>query len=264
MTRFASLASGSSGNSAVYVSERACILIDAGTNTKYIRNALATLGLSPADLTHVLVTHTHTDHISALPVLMKHTRASLLCTHTAAPALARSVPDRSVICPFTEGDTLALGDVCVTGLATPHDSEGSCCYLLGEGERRVAYCTDLGCMPHRLLNAMLGAPVVFLESNHDLRMLREGPYPYFLKKRILSERGHLSNLECAETAVELARAGMNTLLLAHLSEENNTPGAAQRESERQLAQAGFGAVSVTVAPRGEPSAPVSLGVRCAV
>lgn len=264
MTRFASLASGSSGNSAVYISEQTCILIDAGTNTKYIRNALSGLGLSLGDLTHVLVTHTHTDHISALPVLMKHTRAALLCTHTAAPALARCIPDRDVLRPFTEGDELGLGDVCVTGLATPHDSEGSCCYLIGDGAQRVAYCTDLGCMPRRLLGAMHGAPVVFLESNHDLRMLREGPYPYVLKKRILSERGHLSNVECAEAAVELARGGMKTLVLAHLSEENNAPHVALAESERQLAAAGFSAVSVTVAPRGETLAPLMLGQGCAV
>ena len=258
MRFFCTLASGSSGNAALYCDGSSRILIDAGTNCKHIRAALGELGLTLGDISHILITHTHSDHVSALPVLLRHSGAQLICSMGAYGGL-RSLPGGERAVAFEEGEEMDLNGVRVRAFATPHDSPGSVGYILGEGKAAVGYCTDLGCVTPEIMDALRGAPTVTLESNHDVGLLRSGPYPQFLKARILSDQGHLSNESCARAVETLVQQGTRNLVLAHLSERNNTPRHAAAETDLALYRIGVrNEVSVTVAPRRALMQPVML------
>lgn len=235
MQYFCSFTSGSKGNSAIYVEGSTKILIDAGTNAKYISSCLSTLGLTPKDLTHVVITHAHSDHISALPVLLKHSTAQLVCTEGTYSQMKIDVNNPLL---FWEGESFVLGDVAIATAATPHDCMGSCCYSFGLGDEGIAYCTDLGRMTDDIFALLSSKKTVFLESNHDVDMLRTGPYPYFLKQRVLSGVGHLSNVDCADAVSRLAAQGTEHVILGHLSETNNMPRIAISETEAALHKIG--------------------------
>lgn len=258
MTAFYSLASSSSGNCSVYCGGGRVILIDAGTNTKYIRGALGQLGLCLGDITDILITHTHSDHISALPVLTKHCKAPVRCSQGAHPLLLPHC-NHEAVDMFAPEEEFWLGEVRITPFATPHDSPGSCGFTLECEEGKLAYCTDLGRVTPAIYEQLRGAHTAFLESNHDIYMLKNGEYPYYLKQRILSDQGHLSNDAAAEVACALVQEGTERLILAHLSEHNNTPGCALRETREALQKIGaLGAVEVTAAPKREAGPAVAL------
>ena len=257
MTYFCTLASGSEGNCYVYVSGRQRILVDAGKNTRYINQRLGELALSVGDLTHILITHSHSDHVSALPVLLKHTRATLVCSHGTFTAIASRLPCGVPVTLFQPGEELALGEIPAKTFSTSHDAPGSCGYVLGRGAEQVAVCTDLGTMSGDLFETIRGSGTVLLECNHDVQRLWNGPYPYPLKQRILSDRGHLSNAFSAKVAVRLCQTGTRRLLLAHLSAENNTPQLALSAVRGALEQAGLEA-HVALAPRSALGEPVLL------
>lgn len=257
MTYFCTLASGSEGNCYVYVSGLQRILVDAGKNTRYINQRLGELALSVGDLTHILITHSHSDHVSALPVLLKHTRATLVCSHGTFTAIASRLPCGVPVTLFNPGEELALGEIPAKTFSTSHDAPGSCGYVLGRGAEQVAVCTDLGTMSGDLFETIRGSGTVLLECNHDVQRLWNGPYPYPLKQRILSDRGHLSNAFSAKVAVRLCQTGTRRLLLAHLSAENNTPQLALSAVRGALEQAGLEA-HVALAPRSALGEPVLL------
>ena len=235
MQYFCSFTSGSKGNSAIYVKDDTQILIDAGTNTKYIQGCLRQLGLELNDLTHIVLTHAHSDHVSALPVLMKHTKARLVCSEGTYEQLKLPQDDPLL---FWEGDSIVLGDVPVGTAPTPHDCFGSCCYLFGEGDGSLAYCTDLGSVTADIFRLIRKGKNLFIESNHDVDMLKNGPYPYQLKQRVLSGSGHLSNADCAGIVSRLVLEGTERVILGHLSETNNRPQLAIDESANALKQIG--------------------------
>ena len=257
MTYFCTLASGSEGNCYVYVSGRQRILVDAGKNTRYINQRLGELALSVGDLTHILITHSHSDHVSALPVLLKHTRATLVCSHGTFTAIASRLPCGVPVTLFQPGEELALGEIPAKTFSTSHDAPGSCGYVLGRGAEQVAVCTDLGTMSGDLFETIRGSGTVLLECNHDVQRLWNGSYPYPLKQRILSDRGHLSNAFSAKVAVRLCQTGTRRLLLAHLSAENNTPQLAPSAVRGALEQAGLEA-HVALAPRSARGEPILL------
>ena len=257
MTYFCTLASGSEGNCYVYVSGRQRILVDAGKNTRYINQRLGELALSVGDLTHILITHSHSDHVSALPVLLKHTRATLVCSHGTFTAIASRLPCGVPVTLFNPGEELALGEIPAKTFSTSHDAPGSCGYVLGRGAEQVAVCTDLGTMSGDLFETIRGSGTVLLECNHDVQRLWNGPYPYPLKQRILSDRGHLSNAFSAKVAVRLCQTGTRRLLLAHLSAENNTPQLALSAVRGALEQAGL-ETHVALAPRSALGEPILL------
>lgn len=249
MTRFYSLASSSSGNCSVYLGGGRVILIDAGTSCKYIRESLAKLGLALGDLTDILVTHIHGDHISALPVLTKHCRAPVHCTELTGQGLAGRCHHQDIR-PFQPDQGFWLGQVRVTPFSTPHDCPGSCGFTFETEDGKLAYCTDLGRVTPAVYRHLQGAHTAFLESNHDVYLLKNGEYPYHLKQRILSDQGHLSNDDAAQTLCALARQGLRRAILAHLSDHNNTPELALRESRYALEQAGLaGQVELSAAPK---------------
>ena len=255
MTYFCTLASGSSGNSAFYCCGRQRILIDAGKNVRYLSSQLRRLGMGVGDLTHVLITHSHSDHVSALPVLLKHSRSVLVCSYDTYAAVAAKLPPDPPRILFEPGETLLLGDCPVRTFATLHDAPGSCGYAVGEERERVAFCTDTGTVTAEIFEAIRGSRTVVLEFNHDEEMLKHGPYPYPLKLRILSDRGHLSNAFAARVAAGLCREGTETLILAHLSAENNRPELALDAVSAALEKAEVRA-EVRLAPRDGMCDPV--------
>ena len=232
--RVVSFASGSSGN-CTYIGEGdRHFLVDAGISAKRITECLASLDLTPEDLTGVFITHEHTDHIQGLPVLAsRHNLQLYMSPGTAAALQAMKVMDRiprdlyhSVdpgVPGSRSGTPLQLGDVRILPLATSHDAAQPCGYRLDFPDKSAAVVTDLGRCDQLLCSQLQNLKVLLLEANHDVHMLQVGPYPYRLKQRILSERGHLSNESSGQMLSGLLNDGLETVLLGHLSKENNYP-----------------------------------------
>lgn len=256
MTKILPVASGSSGNALLYMTDSAKILIDAGSNTKTIKKALETQGLGLADLTHIFITHTHNDHIAALNVMLKHTPAKLYISENAYTEFY-GFKERALT--FAYGETVDANGIAVKNFQTSHDSFGSVGYVLNDGRYYFGYCTDLGYVTEEVVNAVKDCHTLYIESNHDVEMLKRGPYPYFLKERILSMTGHISNKECAQLAVHLAQQKTRNFILAHLSEQNNTPAKALLETENALFKAGAdGDIRVFVAQKKNTNPPLIL------
>lgn len=226
-----SLYSGSKGNSVLIESESARILIDAGKSARALCSALNGIGKSIDDIDAIFITHEHTDHVSALEVLLKkHQIPVHIVGASARKLLMRGLHSyESLICVHPPVFTVEVGDIRVTSFPTPHDSEFSVGYRIEIGESIIGYATDIGYITEEIREALSGCESVVIEANHDVDMLMNGPYPYDLKIRIRSKRGHLSNKECALLASELCFIGTKNILLAHLSEENNDPSLAYDE-----------------------------------
>ena len=260
MTAIRTLASGSSGNAALFSRGDFHLLIDMGISCRRICQSLVALGLEPGRLAGIFITHEHTDHIGGLATYIKKYRTPIYCT----PAVARQLEYRlagigPLLRPTELGESVSFGEVDLDILPTSHDCRDSAACHFRTPEGRVGYLTDTGYIPDVTGERLLGADILVLESNHDVDMLRAGPYPYPLKKRILGMQGHLSNTVSAEYAVSSVRAGTRMLLLAHLSSENNTPRAALDTVGRALAEAGLTA-ELSVAPRDAMSQALVLEV----
>lgn len=247
--RIVTFASGSSGNCTLVSSGDCCILIDAGISMRRIKSALSLSGKRPEDLSAVFITHEHADHITGLATMVKYHRIPVYAPRTVASYLRRTVAgvDESLrVLP--EGGCVCLDGMEVRAFPTPHDTEESVGYRV-RGDRVFALATDMGCVTAEVEEGLLGADAVLIEANHDPELLREGPYPYYLKRRILSNRGHLSNGDCAALAARLAASGTGSIILGHLSRENNTPALAFRTVSAALEGSG---AALYVAPAGEP------------
>ncbi len=224
--RIFSLYSGSSGNAAVISTPVGCILIDAGKNAKQLTKSLSEAGISPEEIGAILLTHEHNDHTAALSVFLKKHPIPVHLPSGCVKKLARDPAIEAHLCPHPPRYTEEICGMRVTSFATPHDSLASCGYRIEipteEGSVTLGYATDIGYVSTEVEAALLGCDAVVLESNHDLEMLWEGPYPHDLKMRVASRRGHLSNHDSALLACRLCASGTRALLLAHLSAENNT------------------------------------------
>lgn len=234
--KICTLYSGSGGNATFISAGGANILIDAGKNARMLCNALGEIGVSPDSIDAIFITHEHSDHISALEVfLKKHPTPVHVSEMPAKKLLARScahLDDCLVLHPpiFTE----EVKGLKISSFVTPHDSMGSVGYRLSffEGEvlREIGIATDIGYVSDAVLKGLEGCESIVVESNHDVDMLKSGSYPYDLKMRILSKRGHLANCDCALLLTRLCQSGTKNILLAHLSEENNDPETAYDEA----------------------------------
>lgn len=219
------LYSGSKGNSVLIESEKAKILIDAGKSARAICSALIEAGVGIDEIDAIFITHEHRDHISALEVLLKHHKIPLHIVEASANKLhfrGESVYD-GLICTHTPIFTVEIGDMVVKSFPTPHDSEYSVGYTIEIGDKTIGYATDIGYVTSEIKSALTGCESVVIECNHDEEMLMNGSYTYDLKLRIRSNRGHLSNTDCAAFVSDLCFIGTKNVLLAHLSEENNDP-----------------------------------------
>ena len=227
-------ASGSGGNCMLLSERDTHILIDAGISMRRLQQSLRACDLEIDDIGGVLITHEHSDHVSGLKMLLKYYALPLYAPHTVASRLCGMLPDaEEAMHVIRPGEGFRLGAVNVRAFHTPHDTDESVGYRI-EGRGSFALATDMGHVTDEVLEGLMGADAVLIESNHDLDMLYNGPYPVPLKRRILSERGHLSNTDCAALAVRLAETGTRTVILGHLSKENNRPEIALRETENVL------------------------------
>lgn len=220
------LYSGSGGNSFFFSAGGVRILIDAGRSARFLSGALCRVGERLEETDAIFITHAHTDHVSALPIAAKSV-GEVHITAAAAFEFARGgeLPGNFIV--HKTGFVWEKNGVMVRSFSTSHDAAGSVCYRIDyeDGGRiaSVGFATDTGYVTEGVMACLNGCSAAVIESNHDENMLRCGPYPYFLKKRIASELGHLSNTDCGRLLACLADNGMRNVMLAHLSRENNTP-----------------------------------------
>ena len=239
MARLCTLASGSTGNSTYLTTTDGDILIDAGISAKGLMSAIGQVG-DVSRLRAVAITHTHTDHIKGLKTFLKKVNVPLIASCATLETLTQGdlIPQSTkTIC--TDDGIITLGDIAVDFFVTSHDATGSGGYVvtLPDG-KRAAVCTDLGIVTDTVRQKLLGCNAVIIESNHDVEMLRRGPYPAELKLRILSDLGHLSNSACATELPALLKSGTSRIILGHISAENNTPLLARQSAAATLAQIG--------------------------
>lgn len=240
MARICPLFSGSTGNSTYISSASSGILIDAGASAKALLAAMENSGCNAEKIKAIAVTHEHTDHIKGLKVLLKKTKVPLIASAKTLKALndADIIPADTLIIP-TDGKPIEVGDMLLSSFPTSHDCEGSSGYTLTfPDSRKIAVCTDLGIVTDEVRSAISGSTAILLESNHDIRMLKNGPYPPQLKLRILSERGHLSNGSCAAELPSLLQSGTTRFILGHLSRHNNLPMLAISAARAALSDTG--------------------------
>lgn len=255
MLELCTLASGSSGNCLLVSDGATHILVDAGISCRRITAALKGLGVDPADLSAVLVTHEHTDHISGLATLTKQRKVPVYASRGTGLQLCYRIPFlEEVFTPIAPGEGFTIGSIDVESFPTPHDAAQSTGYALSAGGRKAAVVTDLGHVTAEVAAGIRGANLLVAEANHDVEWLRSGPYPYFLKDRILGDRGHLSNEAGAALVCSAVAEGASAVVLAHLSHENNTPQRARQVVGDALTRMGAipgRDVTLEVAPRSE-------------
>lgn len=237
MARFCPLFSGSSGNSSYLGSRSAGVLIDAGCSARRLDGRMRLCGIDPLAVGGILVTHEHSDHVSGLRVFAKKYGLPVYGSAGTLGAIAGSLEGVEL---RDIGDGAEIAGMEVRAFPTSHDCAQPTGYRIHTWDGRdFCFATDLGYLSDEVKENLLGCDMVVIESNHDIEMLRNGPYPYYLKRRILSDQGHLSNAACAQFLPELLKSGVRRFMLAHLSDTNNTPRLALETSLSALVQAGF-------------------------
>lgn len=240
MARFCTLCSSSSGNSSYIGTGNGGILIDAGTNAKQLTLALESISVSPETIHGIFITHEHTDHIGALRVFASRYHIPVYSTKGTLGAMDKSGHLKGDFsAEVINSDGVEINGMFVKSFRTSHDSAESCGYtVLLPDETKISVCTDTGIITQDIIDNVTGSDLILLESNHDKKMLNDGPYPYYLKQRILSNQGHLSNEACAEAACHFVNTGTTRLILGHLSRDNNTASAALAETSLALGRMG--------------------------
>jgi phosphoribosyl 1,2-cyclic phosphodiesterase len=225
--RLLSIASGSSGNCIYVGDDTTHILIDAGISGKKIEAGLNSIGVSGKDLDAVFITHEHNDHISGLGVLSRKYDVPIYATGGTirgiryAKSLGYIAEDLYI--PVRENENIAIGDLVIQPLPVSHDAAQPVCYKVSNGTSRLAIATDMGCYDETMVENLSGLDAILLEANHDVNMLQVGPYPYYLKQRILGNKGHLSNESAGRLLCRIIHDDLKHVLLGHLSRENNLP-----------------------------------------
>ncbi|MDQ3863001.1 MAG: MBL fold metallo-hydrolase [Actinomycetota bacterium] len=248
--RLSVLSSGSSGNATYIETDADGLLVDAGLSPRRMEALLARIGRNLTDVSAVLLTHGHADHTFGVPSLVRERAIEIL----AAPGVGESLGANAV----DPGEPCTVGGLTARFFEVPHDSMTYGVRVEHDGSA-VAVATDLGEAGVEVLRSMRGAEAVVLEANHDPDWLRRGPYSASLKRRISSQRGHLSNRQAADAAVALASYGLKDLVLAHLSKTNNSPMRACGTVSGALREAGHGGVRVRAAIAGHPTPWIEVG-----
>lgn len=241
MARIYPLFSSSKGNSTFIGTEKEGILIDCGVSFKRLSEALAVNNIPLSAVRAVFITHEHSDHVSGLSMLTKKTGMPVYGQKRTLQRLyeAGRISAGSNIIDMS-GITIGCGGSEISCFNTPHDTIQSCGYRIHTADDKYcAVCTDLGHVTPEVDSALTGCRLVLIESNYDENMLRTGPYPLYLKERILSANGHLSNMDCAAQVGKLIERGTTHFILGHLSQDNNRPDIAERTVKSSLAQYAF-------------------------
>lgn len=254
------LGSGSRGNATFIRTSQVRLLIDAGLSRKEIASRLTLIGEDPDGIDAVLITHEHSDHASGLKNLIKELPAQAYLTRGTIGALRTQEhdPANPRIVPITPGVAFKIGDTEILPFPVPHDAAEPVAFKVKCGGVQVTQLTDIGYMPESLTTYLAGSHLLILESNHDLEMLRAGPYPWVLKQRLMGRYGHLSNTAVARFFREQYDGTAEHVLLAHLSTKNNHPELARQETARALRDRGFSQSKVGITSQDRPTSPIRL------
>lgn len=239
MARIYPLFSSSDGNSTYIGNGRRGVLIDAGVSCKKLCDSLSANRIDINGIEGIFITHTHSDHIKGLRVLLKSHHIPVYASLANIELLVKTgaVPENAELYELADKPT-AVGDHEVSSFDTPHDTPSNCGYRITCPDgKTAAVCTDLGCVTQTVWENIRGCDLVLLESNYDPYMLAHGPYPPELQKRISSDIGHLSNRDCADTLVQLLASGTDKFILGHLSQHNNDPLTAENTAVGTLSNA---------------------------
>jgi phosphoribosyl 1,2-cyclic phosphodiesterase len=260
------LASGSGGNCTVLASTQTRVLIDCGLSCRETCRRLAAQGIAPESLSAVLITHEHSDHVAGLHVFSKKFRIPVFMSAPTHGAWERQFKDSAGnrvqaerLETFSPGRAFRVGDIEVMPFTVPHDAADPVGFRFVAEGVRVAIATDLGFIPQNVKDQLRACDGLILESNHDLEMLRVGPYPWGVKQRVMSRVGHLSNEALAEFLTTDYDGGAAFLILAHLSEQNNHPDLARVAAERALGiRTGLWGNRLVLASQDEPLSTLTL------
>ena len=225
--RFCSLGSGSAGNATLVEASQGMtttrVLIDAGFSERELTRRLARAGCTPADVDAVFITHERGDHVGCSLAFARRHRKPLITSRGTWRAIAREEFDAGLLRLAHDGEAIALGDLELQPFAVPHDAQEPLQLCLSDGAVRLGVVTDLGSAPSTVAQALQHCQALLLECNHDEAMLRSGPYPPMLKRRILGTHGHLSNEAAADLLARCRHEALGAVVAAHLSERNNSP-----------------------------------------
>lgn len=263
--KICSIASGSSGNCVYVGDDETHILIDAGISGKRVKAGLDAIGVDIKDIQALLITHEHSDHISGVGVLSRKYKMPIYSKEKTLKQLLKSrsvgVIDPELFNHLQADDGFMVGNILVTPFASNHDAVDPLCYTFTTADKKIGFATDLGSYNDYIKDHLKGANALYLEANHDVSMLEVGPYPFFLKQRILSDVGHLSNDLSADLICELYHEGLSHIILAHLSHENNMPDVAHATVKHEIdarLDLKEGELTLHVAKRSENSALVEI------
>lgn len=235
--RICVLASSSAGNSTFIHAGRTRLLVDAGLTRKETFARLSAIGEDPGALDAILITHEHSDHVAGLPVINRQMRLPVFMSHLTAPQIdwnGEPPPVRT----FQAGSSFEIGDIVVQSFTLPHDAADPVGFTFRAGSLKISIATDLGYLPESVKYHLRGSHFLLLESNHCPEMLKMGPYPWALKQRILSRRGHLSNEAAGEYIASELPGETQVLVLGHLSEQNNSVWTAEITARQSLERRG--------------------------
>ncbi len=253
--RICSIASGSSGNCIYVGSDNTHVIIDAGISGRRIEEGLAKLGLSVSDLSALLITHEHSDHIASVGVLSRRYDLPMYATRGTIEGIMGQkylgAVNSELFTEIRADDPFAIDDLLIKPVEVSHDANEPVAYRIENGNRSVGVCTDLGTYSDKIIKGFSGVDALFIEANHDVNMLQVGRYPYMLKQRILSDKGHLSNEKCGQLLCQLLHDDLKSFVLGHLSAENN------------LAELAYEAVRVEILMDDSEYAPSDFDIRVA-
>lgn len=256
--RLTPLASGSRGNAALLEVGRTRLLIDAGLSARALLQRLDAVGVAPSSVDAILLSHEHTDHARGAERFSRKHGTTVVCSIETLTAMDRSPRHFERWVELPDGDSLEIGDVVIEHFPIPHDAARPVGFRMRAEGLWIGVATDLGHATTLVAERLRGCNMLMIESNHDEEMLRNGPYPWQLKQRVSGRMGHLSNDETAALLRETVAEECGAVVLAHLSEKNNTPELARRSASQALSQAGANRVAMRVASPTRPTPAVEL------
>lgn len=214
------LSSGSKGNSTLVITDKVKILIDLGTTTSYVEEALNNLNVNVKEISHILITHSHVDHIKGLKVFIKRYNPVILVTEDMKNVLEKELGNFRY--EYYEDKKAIIGDLTVNVIKTSHDAEESIGFVLTNNNSSMVYITDTGYINQKYFKILSNNNLYVLESNHDIKMLMDGPYPYYLQQRVRGDKGHLSNKQASDYLCKFIGDNTRKIVFAHISEHNNS------------------------------------------
>ena len=236
------LSSGSKGNTTYIETQTTKILIDIGNTCKYITEKLSTIGVTLGEINAILITHTHTDHIKGLKTFTNNYSAPIYITEKMHPKIPYVKQYK-----YIESSLITIRDIKINIIKTSHDAEDSVGYIINNNDKSIVYITDTGYINKKYHPMLSNRDIYIMESNHDVEMLNNGTYPFPLRQRIISDKGHLSNHDSAKYIGDFIGPKTTNIVLAHLSHENNTPELAKETLLAKLQELNMTQIHIDIA-----------------